>query len=268
MNLQPESGLPILLNENGLLEFQPPLEPVLPSVRKIADMRDFLFDQQASFSDGENVYYMYRGVCLTQDKEKFKKAHLRYDLTVIKPGLLGKEFSRTIGHFHPFKPGTKIRYPEIYEVIFGRALFEIQKMNDDFTKLTEVYLIEANQGEKIIFPPGFGHISINATPQNLVLANWLDESFESDYRPYDKYNGPAYYLMADEAGNLAIKPNKEYLNIPPLIKLKPKDLSSLGLKKSEPMYLTGQNSPNMLQFLYQPELFADQLTIDRCYIVK
>ncbi|MBI4708642.1 MAG: glucose-6-phosphate isomerase [Candidatus Portnoybacteria bacterium] len=264
ISLQQNSGLPIILNDKGSLEFKPPLEPVLPSVRKISDMREYLANPKADFA-GEDVYFMYRGVFLPQDKKKFEKLHLRYDLTILKPGLIGKEFVKTIGHFHPKKPGTETRYPEVYEVISGQALFLIQKMDEEFNQINEVYFIEAKETQKAIIPPGFGHVTCNIGKEPLVMANWVENSFESIYEPFKKFHGAAYYFTAGKDGKLEIIPNKNFPSLPEINKLEPRDLSEFGLVKSEPMYKTGQKSPDMLQFIISPELYLNKLTIDLCF---
>ncbi|MGQ9718463.1 MAG: glucose-6-phosphate isomerase family protein [Nitrososphaerales archaeon] len=36
---------------------------------------------------------------------------MRYDITVLESGKIGQEFVKMIGHYHPFKPGTKVNTP-------------------------------------------------------------------------------------------------------------------------------------------------------------
>lgn len=266
MNLKKQSGLPISLNEEGLLDFAAPLNKVAPSVRLLQDMKEYLADASADFKK-KGVYFMYRGVHLPKDKDSLAKYHLRYDLTVFRSGLIGREFIKTIGHFHPKKPGTKFSFPEVYEVISGQAIIIIQKMDDDFKKLKEIYVIETKEREKAIIPPGFGHVTCNVQNQPLVLANWTDDSFESMYEPFKEHHGAALYLMAGENKELEINQNKHYFNIPKFTKILPKNLPHFGLVKEEPMYLTGQKSPDMLQFLINPELYLDQLSLEQCYFL-
>jgi len=262
-DLQKNSGLPIALNEQGFLEFLPPLSSIEPESRKIFDMKDHLADREATFTSND-VYLMYRGVGFGQDQENFKKAALSYDLTVFRPGLIGREFCKSIGHFHAVKPGTNVHFPEIYEVISGRALFLIQKLDDATGQITAVYLVDAREGQKAFFPPGFGHITINTQPHALVTANW-DETTDSDYTYYKKHHGGAYYVIAGDGGKIETVLNPNYPNIPPLIKLRPKDLPGFGIIAGQPMYNTGQKSLDMLQFITSPELYLDKLTIDQCY---
>ncbi|MDD5589646.1 MAG: glucose-6-phosphate isomerase family protein [Candidatus Portnoybacteria bacterium] len=256
------SGLPIFLNDDGSLIFKSPLEEKRPSFRRLEDMREYLADPEASF-DRDSIYEMYRQIFLPADAEKFKKANLRFDLTVFHPGKLGCEFSKTIGHFHP-KNQAGLNYPEIYEVLSGTAYFLIQKMDDSFEKILEAYLIKVNEGQHAVFPAGFGHVTINATDKELVTANFVAD-VEGIYQPYKTRRGAAYYLLQNKEGNLEIQPNKNYKNLPALKNLKPKETPEFSAMDGQPMYISGQSNINMLEYLNKPELYSDKLSIQNCF---
>lgn len=267
LDLSQKTGLPISLNDNGLLEFHLPLTEIKPKERATNEMKEYLADPDASITNSIAPYLMYGKVHLPADQEKFQNFGIRYDLTLFRPGLLGKEFCKSIGHFHQKKPGTNIAFPEVYEIVQGRALFLIQKLDEtdeNRERLSEIYLIEAGEGEKVLFPPGFGHTTINASNEILITANW-DENTDSNYEYYKTHHGAGYYLLADEQNNLKIVPNHSYANLPNLKKLKPLDLPYFGLYQGKPMYQTGQNSLDMLKFIIKPELYLEQLTIENCY---
>src|SRR4030042_4209701 len=263
-DLKNNLSLPISLNENDMLEFHDPMASINPKHRTLAEMKDYLADAKASFP-GESVYDMYRSVHLPQDTEKFKNAGLRFDITVVHPGLLGREFSKTLGLFHPFKPGTAVRYPEIYEVVRGKALFLMQRMDDSFSQVLDCYSVEASEGQDVIFLPGYAHFLINTTDEILITSNWSGDNFESLYEPVARYHGAAYYVFKGTDGQPEFKPNKNYASVPELKKLRPKELSHFGLIFEQPAYLTGQKSPNMLQFLINPDLYLEELTVEKCY---
>ena len=48
------------------------------------------------------------------------KHGLRYDVTVIRPGQIGREYENS-RPYHPYKPNTEFTYPEVYEVLAGKA---------------------------------------------------------------------------------------------------------------------------------------------------
>lgn len=151
------------------------------SVRTIAQMREVLLEQNL-FSN-ESLYYMFRSV---QHNET-----LRYDVTLIQPTMLKSEFAKTYGHYHP-KAGRGIEYPEVYHVLHGDAKFILQKRNSD--ESVDVIIVSASKGDCILFPPGYGHVSANASDHApLVLANVVSDNFKSDYSDYKKYRGAAVY---------------------------------------------------------------------------
>ncbi len=72
-------------------------------VRRLYDLKEVLYDQEwLKNAKNEDLYYMYRGVD--------RKDKLRYDITVILGKMLGKEFNKTKGHYHPNKYGNFISY--------------------------------------------------------------------------------------------------------------------------------------------------------------
>jgi len=97
------------------------------------DMKDVIYDHDW-LKSAENVelYYMYRELSLGKKDALLMKEHgLRYDITVIPPRMMGCEFVKTAGHYHPLVPGTKSTYPEIYEVLGGEANYIMQKPDND-----------------------------------------------------------------------------------------------------------------------------------------
>jgi glucose-6-phosphate isomerase len=265
LDLQGKTGLPISLNDDGFLEFHPPFKPAKPTHRTLAEMRKYLADPDATFGQA-SVYDMYRDIHLPQDEMAFKNAGLRFDITVFHPGLIGQEFCKTIGHYHPIKPGTPVSYPETYEVISGKALFLMQKMDESSSQVIDIYAIEAKEGQDVIFLPGYAHFTINAINQKVITSNWAANEFESDYQPVAKYHGAAYNAIKGAAGKPEFIKNTNYQNVPELKFLKPKELPQFGLINNQPAYITGQKSLDMLQFLIKPELYLQELTIENCYI--
>jgi len=164
-----------------------------PDIRRLYDMKEVIYDKEF-LSQTENIelYYMYRNVFLDEsDKKLMEEKNLRYDVTIIPPMKLGKEFVKTAGHYHPFVPGTKITYPEVYEVLEGEAHYLLQKKEDD--KTTDVVLISAEKNDKVIIPPGYAHVTINPSKKLLKMANWVASNFSSVYEPIKKMHGAAYF---------------------------------------------------------------------------
>lgn len=234
-----------------------------PDVRKLFDMRDVIYDHKwlSSTNDIEliELYYMYRGIYFDdKDIVKMNEYGLRYDITVIPPYMLGCEFVKTAGHYHQIVPGTDITFPEIYEVLDGNAHFLMHRSDrSDGDAIQDVVMIKAEQGDKVIVPPGYGHITINTSDNILKIANWVAADKESLYDPIKRKKGGAYFVLRDR-----IVKNHTYSHVPELRILKPKDLSKIGIKNNDDMYKLIDDIEK-LEFLIRPHeherLFEDIL---------
>jgi glucose-6-phosphate isomerase len=173
------------------------------------------------------IYYMYRDVARSDDDRRWMASqHVRYDITRIPPGVFCNEFVKTKGHYHPVGP-SGVQYPEVYEVMSGRAHYLLQRPD-----LTDAALIEAEAGTVVLIPPGYGHITINPDEEELVMANLVSSSFSSDYKPYETLRGGAYYELADRG----FVPNPAYASVPPLRQVAPPDVLPLGIFEGSTLY--------------------------------
>jgi len=254
IDLQKTSGLPIELTDDGLLKFNAPLKPAEPAIRKFQDLIPVLADRNAKPTPlVEDMYYMYRDVHLPEHEELIRKNNLRYDVTVVPSIMIGQEFNKTVGHYHPLVPNKNKAYPELYEVLEGEALFLIQKVDDTGKDIEDIQAIHANVGDKVLYPPGYGHIIVNIGKGPLVTANWVADKFESIYKSVKDMAGMGYYVVSDGNGRYKFIPNSKYDFLPP-IKSSDTDESGWGLNREEPMYLTGVKSPEKLAYLNNPEV--------------
>lgn len=218
-----------------------------------------VFMASSNLKKDEVFYTVYRNLEVVGGK-------IRYDVTEIPAGNVNgpaspadREFRKTFGHYH------KTPLPEIYEVLEGHAYFLLQAFGADPAIIIEAYLVEALKGEKVIIPPGFGHLSINIGTSELVLANWMGLS-EYDYESYKKYHGGCYYIL-DKGTSIEFEKNKNYSHVPELKKLKlKKNLPELGLEKDNPKpILELKNSPEKMDWLINPEKYKELLTIEHLY---
>lgn len=217
-----------------------------PAVRTIEQMKEVLADQ--SISSPKELYYMYRDVYCEKNNGTIQENKMRFDVTVIKPGMLGKEFMKTAGHYHPGN------YPELYEVVYGEALCLQQRADKkDPKKIKEVIVVKAKQGQKIICLPNFGHILINISDKALITSNWVSSEFSSEYELYKVAQGAAYYALADKGG-IAWQENNYYTEVPKITFLTPSDnMVQFGLKTGTPMYNLVNGGLNKIDFLNNPE---------------
>jgi glucose-6-phosphate isomerase len=258
------SGLPLKINNQFKLEFGSPELCVEPAVRKASDMKEVILDYKPAISKQE-LYYMYRNVAFEKDKKRIKQNNLRYDITVMLPISLGREFNKTKGHYHPKIIDQTITYPEVYEVLSGWAWYLIQKPIDgDYSKIEKNFLIKAKIGEKVVIPPGYGHVTINPDLKKpLVMSNWVSSKFESEYSQYLKQRGGSYYFIKSDNSDYELVKNDNYSALPGLKVIFPKDLPEFGLSLDFPAYELVKKNIKLLDFLNNPSKY--DLNINSIY---
>ncbi len=215
------------------------------SVRTAMNLKPVLAFPQ-SLEEDFDAYYMFRDVYYSrQDREKIREKELRYDITVIPPNNIGGEYIKTYGHYHP-EVEKGLSYTEIYEVLEGSALYLLQKEEND--TVTDVVVVEASQGDKVVIPPNYGHVTINPSNKLLKMANWVHRDFSSDYKPFESRRGACYYLTHE-----GWVKNETYSKTPTLRFVQPNS-KPLGLKKSEEMYKLVKDL-DKLEFLWVPSQY-------------
>jgi len=236
------------MNSDVILEFGG--EKIFPDIRKIKDMKEVIYDLELfKTMHDRDLYYMYRDLAkCREDRDIIVKNGLRYDITTIPPYNMGEEFVKTAGHYHPLIKGTEYTYPEVYEVLDGEAHYILQKLEKDV--ITDCIFIEAKEGDKVIIPPNYGHVTINPSNKELKMANWVFNDFSSIYGPYKKYGGAAYF----ELRNKRIIQNKNYGEIPEIRHIKPVEVPEMGFYRDKDMYNLIQNVKN-LYFLIKPHKY-------------
>ncbi len=222
---------------------------VKPGIRMLYDLKEVIYDREwLSKADNFELYYMYRDLSLSKnDALNIKEHGLRYDITVIPPNMMGCEYVKTAGHYHPKVPGTDITYPEIYEVLSGEAEYLMQKPEND--EIKDVILIKAGPGDKVIIPPGYGHFTINTSNRILKMANWVARDFDSIYSPIKEKGGGAYFILKDR-----IVKNNRYKEVPEIRISRPSNLKEFGLEKKREMYGLVKDLKK-LEFLTEPQKY-------------
>lgn len=214
-----------------------------PEERDVEEVRQVLASPECPCSG--SIYFMYRDLARSEEDRAWLSAHsLRYDITRIPPLTLCGEYVKTKGHYHPNNP-SGAGYPEVYEVLSGEAHYILQDR-----EIREVRLIFAREGEKVIVPPGFGHVTINASSRTLLMANLVSTRFSSDYSVYEKRHGAAYYMMLGEE----MVKNSHYPSVPPLRSRLPSHSTALGIVEGVTLYQLVEGRED-LSFLNRPERF-------------
>ena len=180
---------------------------------------------------------------------------LRYDITVIPPARLGKEYVKTKGHYHPKAPNFDVSYPEIYQVLEGEAVYLLQNAEKG-GRVADVVVVVAEKGDIVFVPPDYGHITVNRSDKVLKMANWVCSDFSSLYEPVRQFGGGAYFLL--ESG---VVRNPNYCFVPKIRRLEPSGAELVGLSKGEDMYVLVENLQN-LSFLKEPQTFSGLFAVE------
>jgi glucose-6-phosphate isomerase len=222
-----------------------------PEIRRLYDMKEVLYDQSwLAQSENVELYYMFRDLFLSQsDERRLLEQGLRYDITIIPPRALGREYVKTAGHYHPLVPGSAVSYPELYEVIEGEGVYLLQKEDG-----SDVVAVFASEGDKVLIPPGYGHITINRANRTLKMANFVARDFSSIYQPIREKGGGAFFCTAE--GWIR---NHRYPSAAGLRRVQAPDKSKLrrlGMPGGKEMYPL-LREPGRLAFLVRPEEHMD-----------
>jgi len=222
----------------------------LRQVRRLRELEPVLYDTSClGHLDSElPVYEIYRDCCDDGAKDLLRKYGLRYDVTVIPPLLLGEEYVKTLGHRH-LPVGEAGSHPEVFEVLEGEAVFFLQKQRG--AEVDDVSLLFAREGDKVLIPPGRGHVLINASSRRLVLGHLISRSSVEAHDPYVERRGAAFYVLT--GGRLVRNPNYSSVSEVRVLRAETSPLleSGLGLVQA---FL---RDPSQLALLNEPSLFAD-----------
>ncbi|MEK7565728.1 MAG: glucose-6-phosphate isomerase family protein [Patescibacteria group bacterium] len=150
------------------------------SIRKLTDLKEVLMDPAAT--GPEDVYYMLRG---------------NPNITVLMPGKIGQEYTKTFGHYH------KDDSPEKYEILLGEGIFMLQ------SRQNETQTISFKKGDIIEIPAGFGHCLINTGSSSVVTIDNANAQI-NDYEPIRQKHGMAVYII-EENGQPKLVKNPAYV---------------------------------------------------------
>lgn len=222
-----------------------------PDLRWLYDMKEVIYDKKwLASADNLELYYMYRDLYLSRsDRDMLLDCSLRYDITVIPPRMLGCEFVKTAGHYHPLSPGGRVSYPELYEVLEGEAIYLLQKCD-----LSDVVAVSASAGDKVMVPPDFGHVTINCSNKVLKMANLVARDFSSLYDPYRERCGGAYFCTS--SGYIKNQSYPEAAGLRRTEAPSNRQLRSLGMDKGREIYPLIRE-PEKLECLSHPDAHLD-----------
>lgn len=232
------------------------------STRTLEELRTVLEDPQAE--GPEIIYWMYRNTGRKIDAGIQEGHDLRYDLSCFRSVMLGREYMKTSGHYHPNVPGQQVAYPEIYEVLYGEALYVMQKVKDygaapDEVQVEDTIIVRVRAGQKIIMPPGYGHVTVNTLQVPLLMSNWVSNRFSSFYGSVEKCRGFGWYVV-QQNGQVGYERNPLYqLGVPQYRVAEPQEVPELGITWDMPMYRACAQAPEKFAFLNDPARWQEAM---------
>lgn len=215
--------------------------------RTVGEMKEVLLDKSFATEKNYNkqTYLMFRGAGTKKKKAIFESYSVRHDVTVMLDFDLGKEYNKTLGHYHPMA-ASGISYPELYEVLQGKAMFVLQKRLPE--EKYDVKLVKAFAGDKVFVPPDYGHVTVNIGKGLLILANLVNSDFASDYEPFRRMRGAAVFYTSGKEVIL----NQNYKEMAITVNGKKEKINYLDETKS--IYDNFVKNPHGFGFLSKPEL--------------
>jgi glucose-6-phosphate isomerase, archaeal len=179
---------------------------------------------------------------------------LTYSAVLLPPQIIGREYVKTNGHYHPLIPGTSYGYPEVYTQLYGRLLLLLQKRNRaDPGSPEDCVLIDMVPGVTVTIPPDYAHVLINPTNELALMAGLYNGGFKPDYGEIRQQRGLAYYIL-DSKEDFEIVVNPLYSNPPPLHRQD--DLTGTFFAPPDPgvpLWKSFLENPNTYSFLTEPE---------------
>ena len=215
----------------------------MPEIRKLDEIRASLRDPDCS--GPEDVYAIAMDVARLADRQELKKRMLLFGVVTYATGTLGEEPIRSQGHVHRKSRHSGWSPPELYEIWQGRAIIYMQEYVAD----------EAGPGEKVLVPPGWGHATISASPDEpLTFGAWCDREYGFEYDAVRARKGLAWYPLL-QGSHIIWQHNTHYLP-GRLQMITPRRYSEFGLT-DEPVYTQFIADPARFQFISLPDKVAE-----------
>lgn len=252
ISLEKISGIPISLDQAGQLLLDADLLVEETIYRSLDELAVVAMQPETCRGIHIPAYWMFNGVCHQSDHFILSQLPLRYELTYLPARRLGSEFIKTHGHRHFPEAKSGLQYAEICEVLFGTAHFLFQLPRESPPGVAAVFYIEAHPGDKVLFPPGLDHCTINPSDAPLLFSDVVARGVRGDYSYFKEHQGAAYW----EVEGPAFIPNPHYGDVPPIEKRPVHCYPQLNLTNETPLYQAFVETQGKdWQFLTDPSLF-------------
>ncbi|MGG5359644.1 MULTISPECIES: glucose-6-phosphate isomerase family protein [unclassified Enterococcus] len=217
--------------------------------RYLEDIRHSLLNENVS--GPEIIYTIAMDVGKKKDQLDLCQRGLLYGLVEYAAGKLGNEPIKSQGHVHAISQISQMSTPEVYEILEGQALIYMQESIEKTAG--KCYAVEAETGDIVIVPPGWGHCTINASiEKSMRFGAWCVRDYAFDYTGLKKQRGFAFLPAFEDGNKLIWKKNDHYTSAELIVK-KPREYTELGIKPKEPIYYQYEQNPDLFNFVSHPE---------------
>lgn len=251
-------GFPIVFNADNKMLI-PNAEDISYEAynRKYSEAMLGLLSDKNYYKKDDIFYDFYKSIGRNNEREIFNTHGLRYDSTVIMSGCAGNEFKKTAGHFHCEIPGKKVSYPEYYQVIKGKAVFVMQKVDYEHTpgrmNVLDCIVAEVAAGQAIVIPPNYGHCTVNVSNETMVFSNLVAIDSKNFYDSVRHSFGMCCYIKKAVNNSYSIEKNDNYdFSCEPKL-VTPIENITLGILSNQPVYNEFLHSPQKFNYLLDPE---------------
>lgn len=222
----------------------------MPEIRTLDQIRSSLRDPQC---DGpQEVYAIAMDVARIQDREELQKRMLLFGVVTYVAGQLGEEPIRSQGHVHRISQHSGWSPPELYEIWQGKAIIYMQEYVEDDPG--RCFAVIAGPGDKVLVPPGWGHATISASPDEpLTFGAWCDREYGFEYDAVRAHKGLAWYPLVQESQIVWLH-NPHY--VPGRLQvIAPRQYEEFGITPA-PIYQQFIDDPARFQFISRPDKTA------------
>ena len=221
-----------------------PLYPLIDAgydhhvARSLEELRPFLEDPDAT--GPMYVYHVYEGVHLKSEKDQIHRSGLSIDLTMLWPGCLTREWTKTAGHSHTGARRSVI-FGELVEVVNGQGVFVLQSLKND--RIEEILLVSATAGDWVMIPPGYEYVTLNTGHDVSALTFLHAQDIYLDYEGMARHRGAGLWI-----GPEGYRVNPSYADIGTIRQLSGRDLLK-NPAPDMPLYQLVAQYPGRFQFL-------------------
>lgn len=256
-----DSGLDVVFDEtNFTFRYGTGVSGPAPETRYLEDIRASLRDP--SSNGPEKLYVIAMDVHAQRDESTLQRSMLLYGIVAYHGGTVGDEPVRSQGHVHARSPHSNASPPEIFEIWRGQATIYMQERTEDDPG--RCFAVSAGPGERVIVPPGWGHMVVNAGgDEPMVFGAICDRGYAGfEYESVRAHRGLAFYPVMNRNGRIAWERNGLYVRTADLVEKSPRRYEWLdaGISRNRAapaLYPHAVEDPDRFRFVPYSNEFAE-----------